>query len=368
VINYISNLPRDLRSGGFSSMNVATLQALTPHLDTKYVGPVSPPIYMGQKVRSKVRRLAGLPGDFYFFSDRRLRDIADQVEAQCSPAATLDFFHGFTPWILTAPGRPYIASSDCTFHEYINIFHRRRLFTDADVTRIEEAEGAWLKKARGVILRSQWAADRAIERYGLAPARVRFVRSCGEVQMPEHDTYAGAPAFVFVSTNFQRKGGAVAVSAFRRVRAQYPAATLTVIGDQPSARVVEPGLTWTGYLKKEVPAEAERLRRILAQARALVHPTRSDVSPLILAEAGHFGCPAISSRMFAIPEIVADKQTGLLLDDPTDVDAVSSAMRWMLESGHEYQAMRRAVWAKTRSEYSKEQFDASILAHVTELG
>jgi glycosyltransferase involved in cell wall biosynthesis len=38
--------------------------------------------------------------------------------------------------------------------------------------------------------------------------------------------------------------------------------------------------------------------------RALVNATRNDICPLLLVEAGYVGCPVISTRKFAIPEII----------------------------------------------------------------
>ena len=138
-----------------------------------------------------------------------------------------------------------------------------------------------------------------------------------------------------------------------------------MVGDAPAGSP-PPGVTFAGFLHKEKPAELERLRSLLASARAVVHPTRSDIAPLLLVEAGYFGCPAISSRRFAIPELVADGESGLLLDDPTDAGAVAAAMVRMLEEEDGYRSMRRTTWARSRSERSKAIFEARLQASVRE--
>jgi glycosyltransferase involved in cell wall biosynthesis len=365
VINFVSNLPHDLRSGGFSAMNASAFATLCKHASVHYAGPINPPIFLPQKVLSKFLRVVGSQGDFFFFSRRRLQAISQEVRTRCRSEAWLDFFHGFTPWILTRPDRPYIAYSDCTFRDYIGIFHRREQFRDRDLRRIEQAEAAWLKNARFVLLRSEWAANRAVTDYALDASRVASVGGFGEIEMPAHDAYAGGKQFAFVSTNFAAKGGAVVLSAFRQVRQRHPDASLAIIGDQPARAVAEPGVDFLGYLRKEVPAEVERLRQILGLARALVHPTTGDVSPLIIVEAGYFGCPAISSRRFAIPEVVQDGRTGLLLDDPSGVDGVARAMNWMLEAQEPYLRMREAVWAKARGQHSKRRFEERFLSFVS---
>lgn len=362
MINFVSHLPRDLRSGGFSAMNVAALEALERRYAVNYAGPVSLPPSPWSKGLSKLLRVAGLPGDYAFYSRGRLRRIAAEVEARRRPRAAFDFFHGFTHWVLTRPGR-YAAWSDCTFRDYIDIYHRRADFRAADLARIEAAEAAWLKGAAAVAFTSAWAAGRAVADYGLDPARVHVVGIFGETDLPQADLYDGASQFAFVSTAFAAKGGPVVLEAFRRVRAQRPDATLVIVGDSP-AQAAEPGVTLAGFLRKEDAAQNARLRDVLGRSRAVVHPTRSDIAPLLAVEAAYFGCPVISSRRFAIPEIVDDGRTGLLLDDPTDPAAVADAMLRLLEDEAGYRAMRAAAWAKSRRDHTRTAFEDRLLASV----
>lgn len=366
MINFISNLPKDLRSGGFSAMNVAAYSAITALEPTRYVGPINPPVILAEKALSKFKRVAGAQGNFFFYSRRRLNQIADAVHAQTDGDARLDFFHGFTPWILTRPDRPYTAWSDCTFHDYIGIFHRREQFRSADLERIEQAEAAWLKRARCVIFTTSWAADRAIRHYGLEAIRVASVGIFGEIEMPPRDAYDGGTEFVFVSTNFQAKGGPIVLSAFREVRKAHPDASLVIIGDAPSNLAAEPGVSFAGFLRKEIPGEYQRLLEILGRARALVHPTKSDIAPLLLVEAGYLGCPVISSRKFGIPELVEDGLNGLLLEDPSQPAAVAAGMRWMLEHTDEYRKMRSAAWSNARALHSRQKFQERLQACVRE--
>ena len=362
MINFISNLPHDQRSGGFSAMNAAAYRALMQVETLHYVGPVNPPPVFWQKLMSKILRTVGSQGNFFFFSEDRLKVIAAEVTNRCSANASLDFFHGFTPWILTKPPRPYVAWSDCAFHDYMSIYHRRDLFRAADLDRIERMEAEWLRNARNVGFSNDWAARRTVEYYGLDAARVRSVGTFGEMEMPDVDEYGGRKQFVFVSTNFEAKGGPVVLSAFRQVRERHADASLVIVGAQPTEGVDEPNIIVLGYLRKEVPEEHARFRAILGRARALVHPTSSDISPLIIVEAGYFGCPAISVRKFAIPQLVEHEATGLLVDDASDVAAVAQAMNWMLEHDREYRRMRERAWAKAREEQSKAAFERKMQA------
>jgi glycosyltransferase involved in cell wall biosynthesis len=366
LINFVSNLPRDLRSGGFSAMNAAAFSAINRLETSHYVGPVNPPVFLWQKALSKLRRLAGSRRSFFLFSERRLKKIADDVHSQLQADARLDFFHGFTPWILTRPRHSYVAWSDCTFRDYLDIFHPSEQFLRDDRERIEQVEAAWLKNASRVLFTSNWAAERAVRDYSLNANLVGSVGIFGEIEMPPHDAYAGRKEFAFVSTNFEAKGGQTVLAAFREVRKRHPDALLTIVGDRPSHIKREGGVTFTGFLRKEIPDECRRFQQILGGARALVNATSSDICPLLFIEAGYVGCPVISTCKFAIPELIDDGRTGLLLDSPQP-SLVACAMNWMLEHANEYQRMREAAWAKARGQHSREQFEERLRSYLSEV-
>src|SRR5262249_49077081 len=188
----------------------------------------------------------------------------------------------------------------------------------------------------------------------------------GEIEVPTGDEYTGAKQFAFVSTDFDAKGGPTVMSAIRKLRRRHTDASLIIVGAQPPNWSNEPGVTVVGYLRKEVPDEYARFRRVLAGARALVHPTKSDISPLIIVEAGYFGCPAIASNRFAVPEMVDHGVTGVLLED-VSANAVADAMVWMLENESSYQEMRRRARARAANHYSKAAFESKIQALVAPL-
>jgi glycosyltransferase involved in cell wall biosynthesis len=347
-------------------MNAAAYLAISGCEPAHFVGPINSPVNLGEKAVSKFRRLTGYKGSFFVFSERRLRANAVAYRFMRDAKARLDFFHGFTPWIRTVPERPYVAWSDCTFHDYIDIFCEREKFLPDDLNRIENTEAAWLKKAQRVLFTSDWAANRAVSQYGLERSQVGVVGIFGNIEAPVRDEYSGGKNFVFLSTNFTAKGGDIVLSAFREVRKRYQKVTLTIIGDHPVRALCEPGLSCTGFLRKEVDHERQKLRAILAHALAVVHPTRSDIAPLLVVEAGYVGCPVISSRRFGIPELVDHLQTGLLIEDPCHSSEVADAMCWMLSNTQQYQLMREAAWTKAHQSHSRSNFEGRLLANISQ--
>ena len=56
MINFVSNLPADLRSGGFSGLNWAAREAISKAEAVAYVGPVNPKSIFSEKLRSSLLR------------------------------------------------------------------------------------------------------------------------------------------------------------------------------------------------------------------------------------------------------------------------------------------------------------------------
>jgi glycosyltransferase involved in cell wall biosynthesis len=361
-IAYVSNLPKDLVSGGFSAMNVGMFSALEECSEVNYLGPINPMPSLGEHVTSKLSRGAGLPGRFFFFSKHRLARIAaEAAEKFARVRAGAVFFHGFTPWIAVKSNRPYAAWSDCTFREYINVYHDREAFSAADLRRIEEAEAQWLQGARKVLFTNQWAADQAIRYYALDSAKVGVVGMYGAVDPPLKDAYDGSHEFAFISTNFELKGGHIVVDAIKSIRGLFPKISLLIVGDRPPASVLkQKGISWLGFLRKEHPIERRRFFEVLGRVRAVIHPTRADIFPLLLIEAGYFGCPALSTRLCGIPEIIQDGTTGVLLDGAPAAEAVAQAIRGLLSSEDSYLSMRAAVRDRMSNLFSRASFAGRV--------
>src|SRR5439155_6000365 len=361
-VAFVSNLPARLETVGFSGMSLAIMKALRSYCELDYVGPINPKPRLGEHIVSKIKRLAGFRGAFFFFSEARLREIAQETEKRLRNVSyDVCFFHGFTPWIGFHSSKPYLCWSDCTFSQYMSLFHDQSQFLEKDLRRIQRREAEWLKAARRVLFRNRWAAEGAISEYGLERNKVGYVGNYGLIEPASADSFKNWQEFLFASTNFRLKGGLIVVKAFAQLRRKYPRIGLTIIGDRPQGTAATmDGISYVGFLRKEVPVERAKLSNILAGARALVHPTNADTNPMILIEAGYFGCPPISTNICGIPEIVQDGVTGILLDAPPSVGSVTEAMERIIIDDEAYRPMRQAVRSRMLKLFSEEAFERRV--------
>ncbi len=145
------------------------------------------------------------------------------------------------------------------------------------------------------------------------------------------------------------KGHDVAIDALRRLQGRFPGVRLLILGDGPArpdvARIARPlgdAVVMTGH-RADVMA-------VLAATDVLLHPSRMDAFPTALLEAGAAGVPVVASRVGGIPEIVADGETGFLLDPPVTSSALAQRVAPLLEDA----ALRTALAARARARFERE--------------
>jgi glycosyltransferase involved in cell wall biosynthesis len=145
-----------------------------------------------------------------------------------------------------------------------------------------------------------------------------------------------APQLLFAGVLSPRKDVVGLVNAFARAQQSVPAARLVIVGPQPDqgyARNVQERVTALG-LDRSVDmvglVDNDRLRDELAAARAVVMFSREETAPTIIAQAMAAGKPVVASRVGGIPELVADGESGFLVD-PQDEDALALRMKRLLD-------------------------------------
>lgn len=341
-INFVSNVPLSERSGGWTAANAGLYEELCRHLPMSYFGPINPRQDWIAKIPSKVLRTFGLSGAYHFFSSRRLRQINALIPRTILKQGGT-FFFGTAPWIASKPSEPYFAYTDCSFNTYIDVYHKNERFLTSDIKRIQNLEARWIAGAQRVFLSTKWAAEEMTRKYSLPDRKITVAGvGCG-LQPPADDTYRGGYNLLFIAYDFERKGGPACFEALQIVERQIPSVRLVVVGGRPPENVIKhPRVNFVGVLRKTRVDEMALYRETLSSAFVLLHPTTSDIGPLTVIEAAYHGCPAISSRAFGLPELVADGETGFLLQPPIRAVEIAERILNLQKSVVAYRQMRAA--------------------------
>ncbi|HKY98873.1 MAG TPA: glycosyltransferase family 4 protein, partial [Gemmatimonadaceae bacterium] len=336
------DLALKLGGGGSYAVNYHAFHQLSRHFDSQYVGPIVPKPPALQVLVSRLRRkVLGMPGRFAYFSPTTLSANARQVESQLNPDTRAILFRSAARWSRVKHRVPYFVYLDAVFHTFFeNTFHKED-FIRSDIERICEEEAKFLENADGVFFESMWGMQKAKHAYSLHGPTYLNVGRGGILDPPGKDSWDGSShEIVTVAMNFAQKGGDVVLEVFNRLKPAFPELTWRIVGGPPPSGIESlPGVKYEGVLDPGDAHERQQLENIMCNAFILIHPTREDTSPLVITEAAYFGCPSISVNRFAIPDLVVDGVTGLLVSEP-HAALIASALTELLQNPQRYRDMR----------------------------
>ena len=220
-----------------------------------------------------------------------------------------------------------------------------------------EAEAA--ARCRGLFFGSAWATCEAERLYfaGKATAEQRerlYVTPLGANWRPEVSTANVLEAvrgrsrerldLLFVGRDWERKGGPLAVQVVERLRAAGANACLQLVGCRPELPAAltegdQPAVRVHGALYQDVPAERARLHELFLRSHLLLVPTKAECFGIAFAEAQAFGLPPVSRDIQALPSVVVDGETGLLMPPDAKADAYAERILGLTGDWPGYLAM-----------------------------
>lgn len=244
---------------------------------------------------------------------------------------------------------PSIVSIDCT----------QSAVVDAAMTDVERRtyapnirrDGEIFRAAMLVIATSKWAADSVRREYPDCATDIAVMPSPVELQhfdpsWPAERTaraHAGPtarPRVLFVGGDFPRKGGYDLLQVWRDGRFG-ERASLDVVTNWPiDRRCLSEGVA----VHRDVASHSVAWRRVWQTADIFVLPTRDEAFGTVFQEAAAAGLPSIGTTINAIPELIENGETGVLVA-PRDEAALARALDALVRSAD----ARRAMGAEARA-------------------
>lgn len=312
--NYISNIDLKEISGGWSGLNSKIYEGLSKSFDLNYIGPIKVTINKREALFSRIQRFFNLPGNYFFYSENRLRAFSIEVSNRIKNDDEIIYF-GVTPWIKSKPKGKYYIVMDISFYGYYKFYNEQK-FRQSEIKRITLQEKEFIDKAKYVFFTTQWSLEETKKYYSISGANMVNVGIGANVIGKFSKQKSENVSFLYISQSFSAKGGYELFEAFKKFYLIDCTSKLTIIGGKPSKTIINhPGVDYVGYINKSIPEENNKYNKILSESSLLIIPTKGDVAPVAMIDCGFFGTPTIAPSRFAIPEMIIHEKTGYLLND-----------------------------------------------------
>ncbi|MCW8914468.1 MAG: glycosyltransferase [Magnetovibrio sp.] len=129
----------------------------------------------------------------------------------------------------------------------------------------------------------------------------------------------GPCKFLFISTQFEIKGGAALLNAFEELSKTVPNVELHLVTHLPPAFQDRVDAHPNIYVHEANLTRDEISQKFLSTHHVLVHPTYFDSFGMVVLEALAHGLPVITTDIYALPELVQDGKNGILCTPPLSI-------------------------------------------------
>ncbi len=133
------------------------------------------------------------------------------------------------------------------------------------------------------------------------------------------DQYTQPCEFLFVSTQFEIKGGKALLNAFENVVTAVPDAKLHLVTHLPDQYQDQVASNPNIIVHEANFNRAEIAERFLSKCHVLVHPTYFDSFGMVVLEALAHGLPVIATDVYALPELVQSNVNGIVITPPLSI-------------------------------------------------
>jgi glycosyltransferase involved in cell wall biosynthesis len=201
-------------------------------------------------------------------------------------------------------------------------------FGRAELLYRKRVYGWTVRRSRIVVAISEHGRQTLIDRYRLAPERVRAIHLAVDHDRFFPEDRPRGDYLLYPARPWPHKNHARLYAAFAQVRREHPQLRLVLTGEGDFGQVPD-GVDVRGRVT------ADELVALYRGAAAVVFPSLYEGFGMPVVEAMACGCPVACSNVTSLPEVVGDAAR---LFDPRDVDDIAAAIDEVLRHPTPYVA------------------------------
>ena len=234
--------------------------------------------------------------------------------------------------------KPMVYYSDATFGGMVDYYIFRKDYSKRAIENGYDQENRAIKNSDLIILASEWAKTTAIKYHHADPEKCVVVNRGANIKRSLNgidiqniinkrsaSNGTGECNFMFLGTDWVRKGGPLAVQVMKELKTRYGIqAKLRIVGCQPEILEEDKeNVDIIGYLNKNKSDDYQKLEQIFKSSDFFLLPTRREAQGISYTEACSWGVPVIGTDTGGVSGVINDGVNGFLLrkEDTAEVYA-----------------------------------------------
>lgn len=265
-----------------------------------------------------------LKKDYYRWAEPLvLRDYAAQISQKLyhSNSDILLCPENAVPIAYLECRQPIVLWTDSALIGLIDVYPYLSNLCNETKRNIYALEKAALNRCALILYWSEWAAQTAINNYGIDPSKVKVVpaganiecnRSLDDIRNIVDARSSNICKLLFLGFDWIRKGGNVALEVAKELNKMGLNTELTVVGSPPptSDEPLPSFVKLLGFISKSTPEGAQKINQLLAESHFLILPSQAECYGIVFCEANSFAVPCLATNVGGIPTIIKDKVNG----------------------------------------------------------
>lgn len=255
----------------------------------------------------------------------------------------LIFSPGSIPVAKLETSKPIVFWTDATFAGMVDFYPDFCNLSYESIRNGNEMEMSALQRCKLAIYSSDWAAQTAIQNYGIDKAKVKVIpfganiirnMTDDEVKKMIENRPSAKCKLIFMGVDWTRKGGDIAIRVTKELNRSGLETELTIVGCDPLINESLPSfIKVLGFVNDD-----ERVN-LLAESHFLILPSRAEAYGIVFCEANCFGVPCITTNVGGIPTVIKDGLNGKMFSKDANIEEYCAYIQELFLNYSKYKSL-----------------------------
>ena len=297
------------------------------NINVEYVGNLAFKMSLISRFRRKIHLKFINDG----FIDERDVSVAKnyekEIQNRISPSINVLFSPSSIPMSMSkkakSGGVKKIFYTDATFASMLNYYPGFSNFGKYAIKQGNRLEKKALQNCDLAIYSSEWAAQSAINDYGINPNKVKVVpfganietiRTKEDITKIVDNKSKEECNLLFVGVDWERKGGSIALEIAKNLYNKGINVRLDIVGIRNCPVELPDYVTNYGFISKSTEEGKKKINDLFEKAHFFILPTRADCTPIVFCESSSFALPIITTNTGGVPSVITENKNGKLFE------------------------------------------------------